>query len=498
MKDVKEILVDNTCSIKSALKILDITAMSILLLVDSNNALIRTVTDGDIRRLLLAGFNLDDTLIQLPKLDSITVRAESDSADVLILMNESEISQIPVVDEFHRPIGIFFQKDIEPRIYLSTPHMGGFERDYIDQAFDTNWIAPLGPNVDGFEEEFSSYLGGTYAAALNSGTSAIHLALRLLDVTYDDVVLCSSFTFVASANPILYQGATPVFIDSEPKTWGMSSVALEKAIQKYIELGVKPEAIIVVHLYGQSADMDKIMALSKVYDIPVVEDSAESLGSMYKGRHTGTLGKFGIFSFNGNKIITTSGGGMLVSDDKELVDRARFLSTQARDSAPHYEHSEVGYNYRMSNILAGVGRGQLRVLDEHVKLKRNILEVYKEGLKGIDAIEWMPEPKQDYSNKWLSVLTINPQETSITPKCLIQELNKYNIEARHAWKPMHLQPLFNEHDYFKHNDASICDQLFDTSVCLPSSSNMNEQQQQFVISKILNFFSSNAKIANKV
>ena len=490
MREVKEILVDNKCSIKNAFEILDKSALSILLLVDSHDALIRTITDGDIRRLLLNGFSLEDTLSNLPILNSISVQLGSEISNILSLMKEYKMNQVPALDKLNRPVGLFVREDIEPRIFLATPHMGGFERDYIDQAFDTNWIAPLGPNVDGLEEEFSSYVGGSYSAALNSGTSAIHLALRLLDVTSNDIVLCSSYTFVASANPILYQNAIPVFIDSEPKTWGMSPAALEKAIKKYNKLGKKPKAIVVVHLYGQSADMDKIMELSKSYDIPVVEDSAESLGSTYKGKHTGTFGKFGIFSFNGNKIITTSGGGMLISDNKDLIDKARFLSTQARDQAPHYEHTEIGYNYRMSNVLAGIGRGQLKVLDKRVKLKRDIFEAYKEGLKSIDAFEWMPEPEHDHSNKWLSVLTINPSKTDVTPELLMEELEKSNIEARHPWKPMHLQPLFSECDYFRHSNISICDQLFSTGLCLPSGSNMKEEQQQFVINKILKFFLS--------
>lgn len=489
MNSVDQIKVKSKHTLKEALAMLDQSGMSILILVDAKEVMQRTITDGDIRRLLLAGSDLNDPLTSLEPSEAVTAEVKATADEILELMDTHGVSQIPVVDEGNRPVGLYLRHEIQPRIQLSIPHMGNLERQYVDEAFETNWIAPLGPNVDAFEKEIAEYVGCGHAAALNSGTSAIHLALRLLEVGNGDVVLCSSFTFVASANPILYQGAMPVFIDSEPDTWNMSPVALEKALKVYCEKGKKPKAIIVVHLFGQSAEMKKIMALSEQYDVPVVEDAAESLGASYQGQHTGTFGKFGIFSFNGNKIITTSGGGMLISDDGELIEKARFLSTQARDPAPHYEHTEVGYNYRMSNVLAGIGRGQLKVLDDRVKSRRNVFFRYKEALSKISCIDWMPEPEGDFSNRWLSAFSLNPDKTTVTPKELIEALENFNIEARYVWKPMHLQPLFREVQYFKHSEKeSYSDYLFASSVCLPSASNMSLKQQEMVVDFMLDFF----------
>ena len=482
MKDIDQLIVARQHTLRESLKKLDLSGRSILLLVDVDGVLIRTITDGDIRRLLLEGRELEDTLQHLAERQSVIVDVNSTAEDVLLLMNTHNVNQIPIVDEENRPVGLHLRQDIQPRIQLSIPHLGEHERGYVEEAFATNWIAPLGPNVDGFEKELADHVGSQHAAALSSGTAAIHLALRLLDVGVGDLVLCSSFTFVASANPILYQGAEPVFIDSEPATWNMSPLALEAALKECCEKRMKPKAIIVVHLYGQSAEMEKIMALSERYDVPVVEDAAESLGASYRGRPTGTFGKFGVFSFNGNKIITTSGGGMLVSDDGDLIERARFLSTQARDPAPHYEHSEVGYNYRMSNVLAGIGRGQLKVLEERVLSRREVFFRYRDGLSDLKCLQWMPEPEDDFSNRWLSVVCIRPEETTVTPGELIGALANLNIEARPVWKPMHLQPLFKGASYFKHSDGkSFSDYLFETSICLPSASSMTIEEQNSVI-----------------
>lgn len=484
MNSVDQIIVTKDYTLKGALELLDKSAKSILLLVDMDGVFQRTITDGDIRRLLLAGTGLEDSLECLKASTAVVVEIGATNDEVLALMDRHEVDLVPVVDADNKPVGLHRRREIQPRIQLSIPHMGGFELQYVEEAFQTNWIAPLGPNVDAFEKELADYVGSRHAAALSSGTAAIHLALRLLEVGAGDFVLCSSFTFVASANPILYQGATPVFIDSEPATWNMSPVALEKALQECCEAGKKPKAIIVAHLYGQSADMTSIMNLSEAYDVPVVEDAAESLGALYKGRHTGTFGKFGIFSFNGNKIITTSGGGMLISDDGEMIEKARFLSTQARDSAPYYEHSELGYNYRMSNVLAGIGRGQLKVLDSRVEARRDVFKRYQEGLPELDCFEWMPQPEGDYSNHWLSVVSINPEKTKLRPKDLIDAMAEANIETRYLWKPMHRQPLFDGCSYYTHGEHSFCDYLFDTGVCLPSASNMTNEQQQCVIHRI--------------
>jgi len=365
--------------------------------------------------------------------------------------------------------------------------MSGQEQKYIEEAFDLNWIAPLGNNVDGFEKELAEYNGINDVAAVISGTAAIHLALRCLDVQAGDTVFCSSLTFVASVNPILYQGATPVLIDAEKETWNMSPQALERAFKDAEEKGKLPKAVIVVHLYGQSAQMDEIIEICSRYNVPVIEDAAESLGSEYKGRKSGTIGDFGVFSFNGNKIITTSGGGALVANDEEAIQQARFLATQARDPAIHYQHSEIGYNYRMSNIVAGIGRGQLEVLDERVQQRRAIFAKYEEAFGEFLGISFQPELEGTKSNRWLTALTIDPDKTGVTRDEIIERLAEENIEARPVWKPMHLQPLFDGVEYYPHEEGnSVSDKLFENGLCLPSGSNMTEEQLGRVISLIKN------------
>ncbi|VXB11013.1 UDP 2,6-dideoxy 2-acetamido 4-keto glucose aminotransferase involved in N,N'-diacetylbacillosamine synthesis and in biofilm matrix formation [Bacillus mycoides] len=372
------------------------------------------------------------------------------------------------------------------RIYLSSPHMSRNEQKYIQNAFDANWIAPLGPNVDGFERELASFVGVKGGAAVSSGTAAIHLALRLLDVQKGDTVFCSSFTFVASANPIVYLGAEPVFIDSEPETWNMSPNALAHALYEANKVGKLPKAIILVHLYGQSAKLDEILSLCNQYNVPIVEDAAESLGSTYKGKASGTFGRFGVYSFNGNKIITTSGGGMLVSNDVEALERAKFLATQAKDPAPHYEHSEIGYNYRMSNILAGIGRGQLEVLEDRVRARRFIYKRYYEALSHMPGFYFMPELENTRSNRWLTTLTIDEKESGITIGKLLRTLAEENIEARPMWKPLHMQSLFKEKKYYPHSkNEDVSHSLFQSGICLPSGSNMLAEDQQRVIQSIL-------------
>jgi pyridoxal phosphate-dependent aminotransferase EpsN len=373
------------------------------------------------------------------------------------------------------------------RIYLSAPHMSGREQEYIADAFETNWIAPLGPHVDAFEKEFAAYAGINDAAAVSSGTAAIHLALRLLDVQRGDKVFCSSLTFVASANPILYQGADPIFIDSEPDTWNMSPGALERALEDAHRTGELPKAVIVVNLYGQSAKMHDILPLCDRYNIPVIEDAAESLGSTYKGQASGTFGKFGIYSFNGNKIITTSSGGMLVSNDTDAMKKARFLATQARDMAAHYQHSQLGYNYRMSNVLAGIGRAQLSVLDDRVNTRRAIFERYRQSLSDIPGIHFMPELVNTRSNRWLTTITIDENQVSGSIQSLLETMAEKNIETRPVWKPLHLQPLFEGAAYYQHaENEDVSQNLFRSGVCLPSGSNMTEGEQLRVIDCIKN------------
>lgn len=367
------------------------------------------------------------------------------------------------------------------QIYLSPPHMSGYEMEYIREAFAGNWIAPLGPNVIAFEQEICTYTGAKAAVAVSSGTAAIHLALRLIGVEIGDYVFCSTLTFIGSVNPVLYLGAIPVFIDSEPQSWNMSSQALESAFFWAVKKGKIPKAVIVVNLYGQSADMDPIIRICDQYGVPVIEDAAESLGATYKGKASGTLGKYGIFSFNGNKIITTSGGGMLLSTNPKDISKALFWATQSRDPAPHYEHNEMGYNYRMSNILAGIGRGQLKVLDERIKARRDIFSYYYQALKDIDGVKFMPEATYGRSTRWLTALIIDQKKLGVTPLEIIEDLSHENIESRPLWKPMHLQPLFRGTAYFPHGEESVSDQLFKSGLCLPSGSSLLEEDLERVV-----------------
>lgn len=365
------------------------------------------------------------------------------------------------------------------RIPLATPHMSeqGFEKEYVQSAFDTNWIAPLGPNVDEFEKELAAMVGVDHAAALSSGTAALHMALRAVGVSKGDVVLCQSFTFSASANPIKYEHAIPVFIDSDYETWNMDPDALKEALEKY----PNAKAVIVVHLYGYSANMHRIVDLCKQYNVALIEDAAESLGAYYDGKQTGTYGDYGIFSFNGNKIITTSGGGMLVSNDGEAIQKVRKWSTQSRDNAPWYQHSELGYNYRLSNVLAGIGRGQLKVLADRVSKKRYINNYYRQAFKDIPQIRFKEDFLGDEPNYWLSTITFE----GVRPSDVLKALSDDNIEGRHLWKPMHLQPYFEQYDYIGGNNAET---LFNTGICLPSDTKMTDDDLNRICKSISKLF----------
>jgi dTDP-4-amino-4,6-dideoxygalactose transaminase len=355
----------------------------------------------------------------------------------------------------------------KPRIYLSSPHMSdeGFEREYVQEAFDTNWIAPLGNNVNKFESEFAGKVGALAAVALTSGTAALHMALKAAGVGKSDIVFCQSLTFSATANPIIYLDAVPVFIDSDTKSWNMCPVALEKAFHAYPNV----KAVIVVHLYGLSADIDKILEICNRHNVVLIEDAAESLGTMYKGKATGTFGDYGVFSFNGNKIITTSGGGMLVSNNEERIAKVRFWATQSRDPARHYQHSEIGYNYRMSNVLAGIGRGQLKVLEKRVEKKKYIFEYYKKELSHLEGVSFMPVNDFNQPNYWLSCITLS---CNVTPLSIMDALENENIESRPIWKPMHLQPVFSTCDFF---GEGVSARIFDTGLCLPSDTKMRNE-----------------------
>jgi len=358
------------------------------------------------------------------------------------------------------------------RIYLASPHMSdeGYEMQYIQEAFDTNWIAPLGKNVDEFEKELAAKVGTVAAAALSSGTAALHLALKAAGVGPGDIVFCSTLTFSGSANPILYENAVPVFIDSDEETWNMSPDRLEEAFRKY----PNAKAVIVVHLYGLAADMDRIIDICKRHNAVVIEDAAESLGTLYKGRHTGTIGDYGVYSFNGNKIITTSGGGMLVSRNAERIAKARFWATQSRDPARHYQHSEIGYNYRMSNVVAGIGRGQLKVLERRVEKKRYIFEYYRKALAGLEGVGFMPMNAWNEPNCWLSVITLSGR---VRPLDVMLALEEENIESRPIWKPMHLQPVFEKYDVI---GGEVAERLFENGVCLPSDTKMTDEDLERV------------------
>lgn len=370
------------------------------------------------------------------------------------------------------------------KIWLSSPHMGGNELKYIHEAFEANWVAPLGPNVNAFEQDLEQFLGGEVkVAALSAGTAALHLALIECGVGHGDEVICQSMTFSASANPIVYQGATPVFVDSEPDTWNICPVALREAIEDRIAKGKKPKAIVAVHLYGMPFNVEEVLGIAKEFDIPLIEDAAEALGSTYKGKACGTFGRFGVLSFNGNKIITTSGGGALVCHTQEDKDKAVFLSTQARDNAPHYQHSHIGYNYRMSNICAGIGRGQMEVLKDRVVARRAMHDFYKELFAGVQGVRVFSEPDEKYfANHWLSAIVIEPEEAGFTREELRLALLEENIESRPLWKPMHLQPIFADAPYY---GGKVAEDLFDKGLCLPSGSNLTDEDRARIKATIM-------------
>lgn len=372
------------------------------------------------------------------------------------------------------------------KIYLASPHMSDekYEEKFVKEAFDTNWLSTVGENINEFENSVKNYLNVKECAGLASGTSAIHLGLKALGVEKDDIVFVSDLTFSASVNPIIYQNATPVFIDSERDTWNMDPKALEKAFEKY----PNPKAVVVVHLYGSSAKIDEIVEICNKHNVLLLEDAAEGLGTIYKGKFLGTYGKCGALSFNGNKIITTTSGGMLISNDKEIIDKAKFWSTQSKDPARHYQHSQIGYNYRMSNVLAGIGRGQMKVLEDRVAKKNEIFNYYKEAFKNIEDIEMMPEKADERSNRWLSTFTLKAT-SKVKPLDVIESLEKENIESRPVWKPMHLQPIFEKYDFIKVNEGlSVGEDLFNRGVCLPSDTKMTNEDLERVANIIKKLF----------
>lgn len=472
-------------TLRDALMRMDQVSRGILLVLDIEGALARTLTDGDLRRAILKGVGDSALLGTLPVSSPITINEDANAADVLRTMDAHQIDHLPVLSAAARPIDVIFRRELSQRIWLSSPHLGDEETAFVEDAFKTNWIAPLGPHVNAFETELASHVGVGYAAAVSSGTAAIHLGLLLLGVKPGDTVFCSSLTFVGSCNPILYCGAQPVFIDSEPDTWNMSPIALEQAFAWAKRENRLPTCVILVNLYGQSADMDALLPICERYGVPVLEDAAESLGASYKGKSSGAFGRIAVYSFNGNKIITTSGGGMLMADDPDLVVRARKLATQARELAAHYEHVEMGFNYRMSNVLAGIGRGQLRVLKQRVTQRRQVFERYKKAFADMPQIQWMPEPNGYHSTRWLTCFTLPGEDASEKCHRVMKALERHLIEARPVWKPMHLQPLFKDAPYFAHQTGrDVSTHLFQAGMCLPSGSNLTEAEQDRVIDHV--------------
>jgi len=480
-ENLDKLVISGDVSIRDAMAKLDAGAEGLLLLTDVSGKLMRTVSDGDIRRLLLDGCSIQDSLTRhLPAKEPVVAYDGTNAIDLLSLLNEYVINHVPIIDDEGCLLDLVRRIDLDSQIYLSSPHLGEYERKYVDEALDTNWVAPLGPNVDAFETEMAEYLESDYqAAALSSGTAAIHLSLVLAGIGQGDYVLCSSLTFVASANPILYQGAVPVFIDSDKTSWNISPDSIDLAMLDLSSKGIKPKAIVIVNLYGNSADFEPIKRVCEKWNLIVIEDAAESLGADYQGQKSGTFGDFGIFSFNGNKIITTSGGGMLVSRNPEHIQRAKFLATQARDARPYYYHTSIGYNYRMSNVLAGIGRGQLKVLDERVRRRREIHAIYQEALAEYTFIDWIQESENANSNRWLTAISINAPDYDADK--IVATLSAEKIEARHVWRPMHMQPLFDNTPYYSHEDQDVAGKLFATGLCLPSGSNMSESQHEWVI-----------------
>ncbi len=483
--EFKALCVPATITVREALAALDRTARGVLLVLHPDGRLRRTLTDGDLRRAGLNHVGEAAAVAELPQQPPITVDTGASLGDAVRLLDQHQIDHVPVLDGGGRPVDLVFRRDLSQRIWLSSPHLGEEETAFVEDAFRSNWIAPLGPHVDGFERELAAHVGVGHAAAVSSGTAAIHLALLLLGVEPGDTVFCSSLTFVGSCNPILYCGARPVFIDSEPGSWNLSPAALERAFEWAQREGRLPRCVIVVNLYGQSADMDAIVPLCERWGVPLLEDAAESLGARYRGRASGSFGRIGVYSFNGNKIITTSGGGMLVADDAALVERARKLATQAREPAPHYEHVEVGFNYRMSNVLAGIGRGQLKVLEQRVDQRRRVFDTYRAALSGGEGqMEWMPEPEGSRSTRWLTCFVLQGAQAARRRDLVLRSLERHAIEARPVWKPMHLQPLLAGAPYFAHDTGDVSAALFENGVCLPSGSNLTPAQQDRVIEQL--------------
>lgn len=474
-----------SATLRQALTALETCSVKLCVVVDESQRVLRTITDGDIRRALLQGANLEAIVMDLPGRVPVTMPEGTRQADLAKELNARCIDAIVLIDDNGRATGLADRRSLTKTLFLSPPHIGDSEASYVQLAFDENFVAPAGSNLIAFETALSRVSGRRHALAVSSGTAALHLALRVLDIEPGDRIYVSDLTFIASVQPILYERATPVLIDAAPISWNMSPDALGRALARDAAAGTLPKAIIVVHLYGQSADMASIMSLANQYDVPVVEDAAESLGASYGNRASGSHGLLSIYSFNGNKIITTSGGGALVSDRADLIARAQKLATQGRDSFDHYQHSEIAYNYRMSNVLAGIGRGQLEVLESRVAARRAVHDKYVNGLTDIPGIGFQQELPDSHGNRWLTVITLDPDLVPLHAYQLMRALKASGIETRPSWKPMQMQPLLFGATFEPHTeDEAISISLFLRSLCLPSGSAMTQSEQDGVIAAL--------------
>jgi len=472
-------------SVRTVLERLNKVFPKLCLLVDDAGAIVRTVSDGDVRRGLLGGVMLDSSVSKLPARAPVTAPAEACNAMIMELMTREQVPTVVLTDGAGRPVGMKSFPDIEDVILLSPPHIGTSETGYVRQAFESNWVAPAGPNLEAFEARLAEISGRRHALALSSGTAGLHLAIRALDLPRDAAIYVSDKTFAASVQPVLYEGLEPVLIDAEPSGWNISPEALQRRLDRDAARGHLPGAIIVVHLYGQPVQLDKILALAEQYEIPVIEDAAESLGATYHDRPTGAHGMISVYSFNGNKILTTSGGGAVLTDDPELDVRMRYLATQGRGPYEHYQHAHIAYNYRMSNILAGIGLGQLEVLGERVERRRTLWSRYYEGLMDLPGIGFQDEPRGGVGNRWLTVITLDPDHVGLHPYQVLRALKQRGIETRPSWKPMHMQPLCHEMSFEPHSDHEVVSaSLFLRGLCLPSGSNLSDAEQDYVISSL--------------
>ncbi|WP_148201796.1 DegT/DnrJ/EryC1/StrS family aminotransferase [Synechococcus sp. CC9311] len=480
----------NTCqefdSLRAALVKLEASKVKLIVVIGEHGQIVRTVSDGDIRRALISGMSLDDSVSKLPTRNPVVCQEDSDESEVVAAMNNNSVNTIIQVDSKDLPVFLINKKDLEGSILLSSPHLGESETNYVQDAIDSNWIAPIGPYLNRFEQDLSAICDRSHAIAVASGTAGLHLAIRALMIKQDKRIYVSDLTFIGSVQPILIEKHEPVFIDCEPGTWNMSTKALERQLKLDKDRNRLPGAIIVVHLYGQPANILEICKIANAYDVPIIEDAAESLGATVNGEASGCHGLISVYSFNGNKIITTSSGGAVVTNCPKIASKIRYLATQGRDNCLHYQHSSIAYNYRMSNVLAALGVGQLEVLKDRVKARRNIFSRYVQSLTRVPGISFQQEVPDTLGNRWITAIEIEPRSENLHPFAIMKILKSEGIDARPGWKPMHMQPICYGYDYIPHDEqTSYSERHFMRSICLPSGSNMPSRSQDRVISAIL-------------